>query len=255
MPKILIGSRALKYWFGGSFDRTPNDTDYFSTEEVEGAEVFWHPKLAEYDWLYNGIATPIELYTIKVSHAFWFHGDRKWWKHMHDVKFLQDKGHNHLVPELYDILYDVWVERHGKKKAFLNVPADEFFNPNVDRIYDHDSIHRSIAYYDRPLFERILKDGHEVMVDRNKFEALSLEDKFKLVREEVYATALERVLIPRNYVPSPRGAYNYAMRKTITDFSKGWFPKFIVLNWNQLYKPDVEYLKIHLENKDRLIRL
>ena len=255
MTTILIGSRAMKFWFGDHFPRTPHDTDYFSTQPVKGAEVFWHPRLSDYNWRGGVIATIEELYTIKVSHAYWFHGDRKWWKHMHDIKFLQDKGYDHLVPDLYDILYEIWEERHGKKKAFLNVPADEFFNPNVDRLYDHDSIHHSIAYYDRPLFERILKDGHDVMVDESKFWDMNQEDRFRLVREEVYATALERVLIPSNYVASPSAAYNYAMRKTITSFSKGWFPKFIVLHWNELYKPDVNYLKVHLDNKDKLITL
>ena len=36
--RILIGSRALKYWFGGSYEREPKDTDYFSDEEIPGAE-------------------------------------------------------------------------------------------------------------------------------------------------------------------------------------------------------------------------
>jgi hypothetical protein len=252
MTQVLIGSRALNWWFPDS--REPHDIDYFSTERIEGAETFWHPRLSEYSWR-DDLANPFELYTIKVSHAFWYHGDRKWWKHMYDVKFLQDKGYGTLIQELYDILYSIWEERHGRKRAFLNVPAEEFFNPNVDRIYDHDSIHHSIAYHDRPLYEKILRDGHEVMVDESKFWPLSEEDRLRLVREEVYATALERILIPSNYTASPRGAYNYAMRKTICDFSKGWFPKFIVLHWSELYRPDVEYMKIHLDNKDRLIKL
>lgn len=252
MAKILIGSRAMGHWFDDA--RDPHDTDYFSDHPIDGAEVFWHPRFNDYEWS-GEIASPAELYTIKVSHAFWFHGDRKWWKHMYDVRFFQTHGVNEVITELYDILYQIWEERHGKKKAFLNVPADEFFNPNVDRKYDHDSIHRSVAYHDSPLFERILKDGHEVMVDESKFWSLSEEDRFRLVREEVYATALERILIPKDYIPSPRAAYNWAMRKTITSFSKGWFPKFIVLNWSELYKPDVDYVKVHLDNKDRLIML
>lgn len=253
MTSILIGSRALKHWFSDS--REPHDIDYFSTEKIDGADTFWHPKLDEYHWLEDGIATVSELYTIKVSHAFWFHGDRKWWKHMHDVKFIQDKGLGYIIPELYDILYPIWEEKHGRKKAFLNTTPEDFFNANVDRIYDHDSIHRSISYYERPLFESILKDGESVMVDQAKFWDLSYDDRLKLVREEVYATALERILIPKNYIPSARAAYNYAMRKTITSFSKGWFPKFIVLNWSELYKPDVDYVQIHQENKDRLVLL
>ena len=251
--RILIGSRALKYWFGGSYSRTPNDTDYFSDEKIPGAETFWHPNLNNYSWLNDGIAVPTELYTIKVSHAFWDLGN--WNKHMYDVTFLQRKGYGYLYPDLYDILYQIWEDRYGKKKVNLNESPVDFFNSNVVRVYDHDSIHRSIAYYNRPLYESILKDGHEVMVDREKFDHLNLEDKFNLVREEVYATALERVIIPSGYIYSPSAAYAWALKKTITSFSKGWFALFIVLHYDELRKQDVDYVKRHLDNKDRLVKL
>ncbi|QOI67571.1 hypothetical protein SEA_BEUFFERT_203 [Streptomyces phage Beuffert] len=250
--KILVGSRALKWWFADS--REPNDVDYFSDTPIEGAETFWHPDLAGYEWLDNQAATPIELYTIKISHSFWdLHGT--WNKHMYDIAFLQNKGYGYIVPELYDILYPIWEERYGKKKVNLNASPEDFFNKNVVRIFDHDSIHRSIAYHDRPLYESILRDGHEVMVDKAKFDALSYEDKLRLVREEVYATALERQIIPSGYTSSPRGAYAWALKKTITSFSKGWFPLFIVDNYNELRSPDVDYVKRHKDNEDRLIRL
>jgi hypothetical protein len=160
-----------------------------------------------------------------------------------------------FLPELFDILYPVWEEWYGKKKAKLNVSAEDFFNNKVLRIYDHDSIHRSIAYYDRPLYERILADGQDVMVDKAKFDCMPYDDKLKLVREEVYATALERQIIPSEYKMSPRAAYSWALRKTITDFSKGWFPKFIVLNYSHLYAPDIDYVNIHKINSDRLVKL
>ncbi|AXH49313.1 hypothetical protein HWB76_gp088 [Streptomyces phage Blueeyedbeauty] len=250
--KILVGSRALKWWFVDS--REPKDTDYFSDAPIEGAETFWHPNLAGYEWLDKQAATPIELYTIKVSHAFWdLHGT--WNKHMHDIAFIQSKGYGYIVPELYDILYPIWEERYGKKKVNLNASPEDFFNKNVVRVFDHDSIHRSIAYHDRPLYESILRDGHAVMVDKAKFDALSYEDKLRLVREEVYATALERQVIPSGYTCSPRGAYAWALKKTITSFSKGWFPLFIVDNYNELKSPDVDYVKRHKDNEDRLIRL
>lgn len=249
--KTLVGSLALVYHYGDEAPRSPRDMDIFGDEEVENAEVFYHPDLEKWNWA--PMAYPDELYTIKVSHAFWnLHGT--WSKHMGDIVWMQRKGLK-FIPELFDILYPIWEERYGKKKANLNAKPEDFFNKNVHRVYDHDSIHRSIAYYDRPLFERILRDGHEVAVDKAKFEALSYEDKLKLVREEVYATALERQLIPSNYKSSPRAAYAWAMMKTVTSFSKGWFPLFIVLNYQDLYKPDVDYVKRHKENSDRLERL
>jgi len=189
-------------------------------------------------------------------HSFWLGKKRgNWQKHMFDIVFLQKNGYNRVIPELYDILYAVWEEHYGRKRAKLNVSAEDFFNKRIERLYDHDSIHRSIAYHDRPLYERILKDGHEVMVDKGKFDALPYEDKLRLVREEVYATALERQVIPSGYHASPKAAYAWALRKTITDFSKGWFPLFIVLNYSELSSPDVDYVRIHLENKDRLVLL
>jgi hypothetical protein len=245
----LIGSQAMKLYFPDF--REPRDLDLFSKVDIENAEVFWHPNLEQWNWA--NIATVNELYTIKVSHAFWnLHGT--WNKHMGDIVFLHGKGAK-LIPELYDILYPIWEERYGKKKANLEAKPEDFFNKNVHRVYDHDSIHRSIAYYDRPLFERILRDGHQVAVDKAKFDALSYEDKLRLVREEVYATALERQIIPSNYKGSPRAAYAWAMMKTVTSFSKGWFPLFIVLSYQNLFKPDVEYVKVHQANSDRLVLL
>lgn len=239
---VLIGSSAVKHHFPDF--RDPKDVDYFSTTPVKGAEVFWHEDLSQ--WNFGDIATIDELYTIKVSHAFWeLHGT--WNKHMYDVLYLQSKGAK-FIPELYAILYPIWEERYGKKKANLEAEPEEFFNPNVDRVYDHDSIHESVAYYGKPLFERILRDGHKVAVDKSKFDSMPLEDRLRLVREEVYATALERKVIPQRYKANSRSAYAYAMNKTITSFSKGWFPLFIVLNYSELYKPEINYVQRHRDN-------
>lgn len=253
MVETLVGSRAVQAWFPDY--REPKDWDFFSPEAVtsiEGAETFWHPRLEMWE---NRpcVASPSQLYTIKVSHAFWtLHGT--WNKHMYDIQWLQHKDVE-FIPELFDILYPIWEERYGKKKVNLNAEPEDFFNKRVHRVYDHDSIHRSIAYYDEPLFNKILRDGHKVAVDKAKWDALSYEDKLKTVREEVYATALERQVIPSEYKGSKRAAYAWALMKTITSFSKGWFPLFIVLNYKELYKPDVDYVAVHRANSDRLVRL
>lgn len=243
----LIGSKALIQYIPNL--REPRDTDYFSETPVEGAEVFWHPLLANYAW--GEVATLDELYTIKVSHAFWeLHGT--WNKHMFDVLTMQKHGAK-LIPELYDILYKVWEDTHGKKKANLESDPEMFFNDKViKRIYDHDSLHESVAYNERPLFEKILRDGSEVAVSRKKWEALSEEDKLNMVREEVYATALERWIVPSDYKYSPMKAYTWTLQKTITSLSKGWFPLFIVDNFSQLTKPDIDYVERHKQNSHKL---
>ena len=268
MTTILVGSKAVSHWFNGF--REPADIDYFSNEELvknldgKRVEVFDHPAIWD-NWdiikkyldLYNDIfvANVDFLYTLKVSHAFWSLRNGSWRKHMNDIHWFQDRTAAKFVPEIYEIFYAIWEERYGKKKANLNVAPEDFFTKTIDRTYDHDSIHESVAYHDRPLFNEILRDGSGVAVSKKKFDALPLEKKYQLVREECYATALERQLIPSDYTTSPRGAYAWALMKTITSFSKGWFPLFIVLNYNKLYKPDVNYVQRHFDNKDKLILL
>ncbi len=253
VPSVLIGSRAIKYHFHDF--REPNDIDYFSDRPIKGAETFWHPDLAGTfgPWGFQKeIATPNELYTIKVSHSFWEQKNGSWRKHMADIMFLKKKGCA-LEYDLYDHLYSVWEQHYGKKKVNLNADPKDFFNGNVFRLYDHDSIHRSVAYYDRPLFESVLKDGHSVAVDTHKFNMLDFQDKLRLVREEAYATALERQLIPNDYLGSPTGAYAWAIRKIITSFWKGDWALWVVEHFDELLRPDVDYVGRHLANKNILI--
>lgn len=261
--KILIGSKALASYSEFS-ERTVKDVDYFTDAVTEllpthenglKLEPFYHQAIVDY--FGNGVtrtATLEELYTIKVSHIFWDLKNNSWDKHACDIMKMQEKDIK-LIPELYKLLYKVWIEVHGNKKANLSQMADSFFKDGVTRIYVHDSIHASVAYYDAPLYERILMDGEEVKVDKLKFDAMSHEDKIKLVREEVYATALERLVVPSGYKYSPRRAYGWALRRTVTSLARGWFALYIVENLRELWKPDCDYVQRHLDNKDKLILL
>lgn len=249
--QVTIGSTALKQLYP-DFYREPKDIDIFSDEEIfvsGGVDLYQVKTFKLSDYFTEGTATLNQLYTIKVSHIFW---DKGFDKHISDIRFLKEKGAK-LIPELYEALYKEWEHLYGKKKAKLNVSAEDFFQATVKRIYEHDSIHQSVAYYDKPLFNKIL--AGEVQVSRDKFEAMPHEEKIQLVREEVYATALERLVIPSNYVYNMRRAYWWALMKTITSFSKGWFPLFVVENITELWKPDIDYVKKHKDNHEMLIPL
>lgn len=255
--KILIGSAAL-LTHGINIGRNPADLDYFTDQEFisedKKLETFAHNDLIDWFGKEDRVATLDELYTIKVSHIFWDLKNTSWEKHVHDI-ILMEKAGAKLDLGFYTVLYSIWEERYGKKQAKLNVAPEDFFKSSVRRIYDHDSIHASVAYYGEPLFNRILRDGSAVAVDISKWESLSHEDKIRTVREEVYATALERQIIPSEYTSSPRAAYHWALKKTITSFSKGWFPLFIVTHLAELWNPEIDYVARHKENADRLIKL
>lgn len=246
----LIGSWAMHHWFGDEV-RVGNDFDVFTKDYVPDWDIFWHDDLAKWDW--GSVATPDELYTLKISHSAWnLHGT--WRKHMSDCIFLSRKGAK-FIPELYEILYPIWEEIHGPKRVHLDMTKDEFFADRIVRVYDHDSLHVSVAYYDRPIYERILKDGQQIAVDRAKWDALPFGDQIKCAREEIYANALERRVIPQNYKGSPTAAYAWAVQQTITSLSKGWFSLFCALNYDELRVPDVDYVKRHLDNAHVLIPL
>lgn len=256
---MLVGSRALAVHFP-DFKREPKDWDWITdiadyTERDANNDAYWHPSFPQ-EWANNAIiASPEFMYTLKVSHAAWdIHGT--WEKHMSDVLFLQRKGLDASFDrETYDILFPVWKELHGKKRVNLNKTKDDFFGDAVVRKYDHDSLHDSVAYGDRPMYERILRDGSEVMVDSDKFWAMDFDDKMRTIREEIYATALERWVVPSNYKVSPRAAYARALKKSIVSLFKNDWCLFIVRNYDQLYQPDMDYVKHHQSKSHKLILL
>lgn len=260
MTVTLIGSRAMREWFPDS--REPKDWDYQSCYPVDFS--LWQPCDGRRDvftdkrlgaWTWGLVATPDELYTMKISHSFWvINGEQNWDKHAYDTVFLSRKGCQFLRP-LYDILLPIWKDRYKKNPTNLAQGKGAFFADAVHRTYDHDSLHESVAYYDRPLYERFLADGEEVKSDWSKFQELPFEDRLRAVREEIYATALERTLIPRGYKGSPGAAYHWALRRTATSLFKNEWALFLMLNLDALSRPDCDYLRRHRDNMHKLRRL
>lgn len=255
---LIIGSTAAKYHF--SDWREPKDLDVFARPHPEmgfypeADDDFWHASFEGTQLDRDGYATIDELYTIKVSHAYWELDNGSWDKHMCDILFLQDRGAV-LDMELHKLLYPVWAALHGSKKMNLKQAAGMFFKDAVVRIYDHDSIHDSVAYGDNPLYERILKDGESVDIDPDKlWNGLTFDEQVKLFREEICATALERWMIPTKYKFSPGLAYKLALKKTITSLTKGRSARFIVTNFREFMNPH-DYMSIHMSKLDRLLPL
>src|SRR5690349_3507160 len=134
MTHIIIGSTALAAHFPGE-TREPKDMDVFSDGDESGEDSFWDDRLHGWFWPDDwGYATVDELYTIKVSHSHWDLSNGSWGKHMADILFLQEKNAN-LIPELYDILYKIWIDKHGPKKMTFS-ESEEFFDDAVVRKYD-----------------------------------------------------------------------------------------------------------------------
>lgn len=256
MPTLVVGSHALQAL--GVCNRVPKDLDVWTDSKrktTKFVDRFWHDSFSQ--WLtHKGFrnATLDEMYTIKLSHSHWELPNNSWHKHIYDLIQLQNAGAK-LDMDLYKILYKVWEDTHGKKVMNLDQDKTEFFTDAVRRMYDHDSIHESVAFGDHPIYEDILKDGATVDVDPGKLWALARERLVQLFTEEICVTALERIVIPRNYRCSPGAAYLWALRRTVTSLTKGKSSRFILENIQEFMRPDPDYVQRHLARADRLVKL
>jgi hypothetical protein len=227
---MLTGSNAARKWF--SDFRKPNDIDFLGDPVRLRTKVYYIEDRPGYKWLLDNfdIATPSVLYTIKVAHSMW---DIHWDKTIHDIRFFQRKGVE-LDYDLYRRLYADNEKIHGKKPAMLNKSNEAFFTDAVKRKYVHDDLHKAVAFYERPLYERCKLDINKAAISRELFFQLSYDDQLRMALEEIYATALERLVIPLR--KHPIIAAKLAIKMLVTSMTKGWFPLYIVTHIDKIYE-------------------
>ena len=263
---ILIGSRAAEWhwkkdwWQVHRNNQNVPDADYF----IRGVDKKYHGIHEMRVPVYaHGIPEEIfdslkidgkrtlskdHLFTLKVSHATF---DIHWNKTMNDIVWMKKQGCQ-LDEDLYKKLYAFWLITHKnhKSKVNLNKTNKQFFEDNVTRKYVHDDLHLAVAYFGRPLYDMIKKDPGLAKVSHEKFEKLICpHTQLQLCWEELYVTALERYYIPSEGKMNPLTAYKFGARKLVTSMTKGWFPHFIVMNWDELKEPEVDYVSLYKEAK------
>lgn len=242
--KIIVGSGALKEL---GWNVNPKDVDIWTDEDLpkqKGFDICVIPtNILNLIPTVNGVANLDALYTIKCSHLGW--RNPKWNKHKQDVLLFKHKGAR-LIPELYAELLEFWKVTLGDKWFLsLNKNKEDFFTDSVVYVYDHDYLHELVAYPNQPMYTHCLKDKHEVLIDKDKFDKLSFDNQVRMFREEVTVIALERWLLN----PKCKGkfswieAYIMSLEKTITTLTKNWATSFIVLNLEHFVKPDYSYFK------------
>lgn len=167
------------------------------------------------------------LFTIKSSHKY-LKNSPHFWKNAKDWHLMKAMG-----AEIPDGLKS-WLTRRKKETYWYKHPrlkkmsGQDFFDPDqgVEYVYDHDSIHRAVAIFDKPAYRYYMKDGEEVDCDKDKF--FSLPEKFRIagVAEEACVLAIERSLVPYPGKKTPREAWAFALMKVCTSITSGWFRKW-----------------------------
>lgn len=260
MNKVIIGSHAIKQYYPDF--RLPKDLDYINKDDqskTREVENYW---MDEFQCLLDAntggeYLDPDCMLTLKAAHANW---NVFWEKTMADIIFLKRKGHTINVP-VYKELVKGFRKWHGKESApLLGKTTKTFFEDAITRIYDHDSVHAAVAYYDEPLFMKTLTDPESgsVMCSEELFNKLSHEDKIKMSKEEIIVTALERYIFPalekKEHYYIGR-SYMDSLKKFVTTMSSGWMSLFLIDNYEELIFDKENYVtKAHM-NKNKLIRL
>lgn len=162
------------------------------------------------------------LYTIKTSHRF-LKNSPHFWKTLADYHIMKRAGAK-VRSEFQDFLKIREKETYNYAHPKLNVKKNDFFkDDNIQYVWDHDDIHKSVARYEAPAYTYYLKDGAQVDCDKNKF--FSLDEKYRLagVVEEAAVLAIERSLVPHPGVWTPEYAWRFALSKVCSSITSGWF--------------------------------
>lgn len=239
MKNLIIGSTAIKHYYP-DFPREPKDVDIVVLEKQKRdgeTEYLQNPIILKYQ--NSGYLNPELMVSLKVSHLLW---DINWEKHMFDLQFLLQKGNNWNL-DLVKELREYWNEVLPKvRRSKLEQSKEEFFtnNVNVDT-NEHDYLHTIIS--EVPAYTKILREGCEVELDENKWNALSFEEKCDVVQEEAYVMAYERWK-HLNY----RIGYKRQLIQNIQKHYPEFIAFFAIQNYIKLEKPKFNYLK-KIENE------
>jgi len=264
---ILLGSSALLFSAAHVLKRKPSDFDFLCCkEDLDDWACDHHSELSKIDDRkyianYNGnvlefevvipgessdllqklviadensITTPFGLcpsldllFAIKTSHRF-----RKdsphFWKTLSDWHSMKNAGAV-IKPEHLEFV-KMRASEVSKATPKLNVDKKTFFNDDdVPYIYDHDSIHISVAGNQKPAYASYIKEGQEVLCSKEKWDQCDFDLKVRGVVEESAVLAIERSLVPYP-TSNPKNAWLFAFSKVCTSITSGWFRVFAYEN-------------------------
>lgn len=255
MHNILIGSRALHYWYPSM--KTKDDADWdiisdrpFVNNTQNKMRFEWHDPLLlnNKDFEYYTsieqtidilgqkvyICTPMGLAIIKRSHLW---RDLKFGKHItHYHKYLSwckdnfSKKDCNMLEERTKMTHDLYPQGNPN----LMQSKEDFFDDAVKKQYDHDYLHELFAHYDKPLYTTLLRSADLAWCEESKWQKLSHEDKLKCIAEEVQVIATERFMVPNNWKYPSKLAYNKALDKVCTTLCSGWFRDYAIDSYPQL---------------------
>lgn len=204
------------------------------------------------------VASPEALFLLKMSHRY-LKNSPHFEKTMNDINFLRNKLSIWSVESFYtpspassEYDYYFWYKDRERETLDyghpkLNQSKKDFFqNDGLTYVYDHDSIHQSVAgpYY-QPAYLLFKEPGEEVKCSKELFYDLSEHNRLRAVYEESVVLALERSQIPYKGTADPHKSFVTALQKVCTSITSGWFREFA---WENYYTVKNMYNKNYVKN-------
>jgi hypothetical protein len=196
------------------------------------------------------VAPPTTLYAIKRSHIY--HANN-WLKHIDDYHFLREQL---TVPLSEDEKHAELVRRREhnkmwpKPKVNLLAPNEEFFTQySINRKFEHDDVHKAVAFYGTPMYTRLKDDQSSAWCSWKKFQSLSHGDQIKTVQEEAFVIALERFIYrgERDGVK----AFRMAVCLLATRMWAGKWAQYVVENYPEISRYTTDYVGLGMKLMDR----
>ena len=202
------------------------------------------------------VATLDMLFALKKSHIYW---PVNWFKNIADYGFLQGLSAK-VTPEIEPAFQKRLAERRARgrirTKYPMNVSNEQFFEKSegsLNRKFRHDDLHATMKLFDAPLYTRAKIDQSKAALDKGLFFALPLEIQQRMVMEEAYVIAMERIIIPKWFETAVlvkneileacdfqirpgeiEEAYRQGLMRICTTLTTGWFREFAVDNYRNV---------------------
>ena len=264
---MLIGSRALNYWYPEVRIKNSTDFDIISKEPIEGAEhhgweLLDNYKLVDYTSsehtiVFNDkvvhIVNPVGLAIVKRSHLWRDLGFNKhithYWKYLAEHMKNTHLGDRILLTQRTILTHKMFPQGTPN----LNQTVQEFFTDGVKKVHNHDFVHALFAYQEQPMYTRLQTDSTRAWCSKELWDGLTHVEKLQCVAEEAYVISTERFLVPKNWEYPMKLAYMQSLQKICTTLCSGYFRCFAIDHYPEVLSMFSK--KKFLEVKQKLEKL
>lgn len=156
-------------------------------------------------------------------------------KHIMDGSFTFDD----IDLEILNERTKLTMEAYPQSNPSLKKTKDQFFDDFVVKKFDHDYLHEVVAVSSDsiPMYKKMQNlSVDSVWCLKEKWDEFTHQEKLRCIYEETSVIALERFLIPKDFVFGKKIAYILSLDKVCTTLTSGWFRDYAIDHYDEIVK-------------------